>query len=219
MAEPDTKRPPGRPRSEEKRQAILRATVELLERHGFTGVSVDAIAEHAGVGKATIYRWWPNKATVTMDAIFSIIDRLIPEAEADSSREDLTRHLRHLIRLLGDARTGGMIAAVYAEAVHDPELVAVVQERVQSPRRAAAKQILEAGIASGELRPGLQFDAVLDLMYGPIYYRFLVTHEPTPASYADTLIEHIWPQISAPPRRRKRRAASSSQPTRRRAAS
>ena len=216
MAESDAKRPPGRPRSEEKRQAILAATVELLDRHGFTGVSMDAIAEHAGVGKATIYRWWPNKATVTMDAIFSIIDRLIPQGEGDSAREDLTRHLRHLIRLFRDARTSHMIAAVYAEAVHDRELAAVVQERVQGPRRAAARQILEAGIARGELRPDLRFDTVLDLIYGPLYYRLLVTHEPTPSTYADTLIDQIWPNISTRPARRTSRSAAASPAPRRR---
>jgi len=195
-------RPRGRPRSEPKRQAILDATFALIDGLGFTGVSVDRIAEHAGVGKATIYRWWPNKAAVTMDAILSIADPAIPHPQTGSARQDLAAHLRHMIRIFRGARTGPMIASVLAEAQHDSELAAEVDARVQAPRRAGAKQILEDGIARGELRTDLDCDAVLDAIYGPLYYRFLVTHQPMSSRYADTVLDHIWPAITAQPIRR-----------------
>ena len=197
MVDPRLQRPPGRPRSEEKRRAILEATIELLETRGFTGFSVDAIASAAGVGKATVYRWWPNKAAVTMDAVLSIVDPAIPHPGTGSAYEDLRRHLRVAIRLHRGARTAPMIAAVYAEALHDPELAAAVNERVQIPRREAAKQILRDGIARGELRDDLELDTTLDILYGPLYYRFLVTHAPMSPRDADRLLDRLWPVLAS----------------------
>jgi AcrR family transcriptional regulator len=198
MADSHVQRSPGRPRSDEKRRAILEATVELLETRGFTGISVDGIAAVAGVGKATVYRWWPNKAAVTMDAALSIVDPAIPNPGTGSAYEDLRRHLRYAIRLYRGARTTPMIAAIYAEAQHDPELAAAVNERVQIPRREAAKQILRDGIARGELRDDLDLDMTLDILYGPLYYRFLVTHQPMSPRYADQLLDQLWPVLVAP---------------------
>jgi AcrR family transcriptional regulator len=174
----------------------------LIDSLGFTGVSVDRIAEHAGVGKATIYRWWPNKAAVTMDAILSVADPAIPHPQTGSARQDLVAHLRHMIRMFRGARTGPMIASVLAEAQHDSELAAEVAARVQAPRRAGAKRIIEDGIARGELRTDLDCDAVLDAIYGPLYYRFLVTHQPMSSRYADTILDQIWPAITAQSTRR-----------------
>jgi AcrR family transcriptional regulator len=201
-------RPRGRPRSEPKRQAILDATLALLDSRGFTGVSVDRIAEYAGVGKATIYRWWPNKAAVTMEAVLSIVDPATPRPQTGSARQDLATHLRYMIRLFRGASTGPMIASVLAEAQHDRQLAAEVDARVQAPRRAAAKRILEEGIARGELRADLDCDAALDAIYGPLYYRFLVTHQPMSSRYADVVLDHIWPAITAEPTRRAARTTN-----------
>jgi AcrR family transcriptional regulator len=195
----------GRPRSEPKRQAILDATLALIDSLGFTGVSVDRIAKHAGVGKATIYRWWPNKAALTMDVILSNFDPATPHPPTESARQDLAAHLRHMIRIFRSARTGPIIASVLAEAQHDDELAAEVNARVQAPRRAGAKRILQEGIARGELRADLDCDAVLDAIYGPLYYRFLITHQPMSSRYADTVLDHIWPAIIVQPTRRPTR--------------
>ena len=192
-------RPRGRPRNEAKRQAILDATLALIDSRGFTGVSIDRIAAHAGVGKATIYRWWPNKAALTIDVILSNFDPATPHPETGSARQDLAAHLRHVIRIFRSARTGPIIASVLAEAQHDRDLAAEVDARVQAPRRAGAKRILEEGITRGELRADLDRDAVLDAIYGPLYYRFLVTHQPMSSRYADAVLGHIWPAITAQP--------------------
>jgi AcrR family transcriptional regulator len=197
MAEKSIPRQRGRPRSEEKRQAIIQATVELIEDRGLPGCSVDTIAAEAGVSKATVYRWWPNKAAVTLDAVLSIVAPVTPHSETGSAHEDLRRHLRHMINQFRGTRTGAMIAAVHAQAQHDPELAAAVMERVQAPRRAAAKEILRDGIDRGELRADLDPDATLDLLYGPLYYRFLITHEPMRLRYADQVVDQLWPAIAA----------------------
>lgn len=197
VSEIEQSRPRGRPRSEPKRQAIFEATLDLIDSRGFTGVSIDRIAEHAGVGKATIYRWWPNKSVLAIDAVLSKIDPGIPHPKTGSARQDLATHLRYMIRLFRGAKTGHVIASFLAEAQHDRELAAEVDARVQAPRRAGAKRILEDGIARGELRTDLDCDAVLDAIYGPIYYRYLITHQPMTSRYADVVLDHIWPAITA----------------------
>jgi AcrR family transcriptional regulator len=212
-------RSPGRPRSQAKRQAILDATLLLIDTLGFTSVSVDRIAEHAGVGKATIYRWWPNKTALTMDAVLSIVDPATPHPQTGSARQDLATHLRHMIRIFRDARTGPMIASVLAQAQHDQELAAEVNARVQGPRRAGAKRILDDGIARGELRSDLDREAALDAIYGPLYYHFLVTHQPMSSRYADTVLDHIWPAITAKPTRRAAQNTNQTDRRRRSAAS
>ena len=197
MSEIEQSRPRGRPRSEAKRQAIFEATLALIDSRGFTGVSVDRIAERAGVEKATIYRWWPNKAVLAIDAVLSAIDPGAPHPKSGSARQDLVTHLRYLIRIFRGAKTRHVIASFLAEAQHDPELAAEVDARVQAPRRAGAKLILEDGIGRGELRSDLDCDAVLDAIYGPIYYRFLITRQPMTSRYADVVLDHIWPAITA----------------------
>src|ERR671910_2923677 len=89
-------RPPGRPRSERAHHAILQAANELLESDGFAAVTMEAIAERAGVSKATIYRWWPNRAAVGMDGFLSIVSSQGPFQHTGHAREDIPIHMRRL---------------------------------------------------------------------------------------------------------------------------
>ena len=90
-------RSPGRPRSERARRAILRAANELLEGEGFAAVTVEAIAERAGVSKATVYRWWPNRAAVVMDGFLSTVSSEVPFPHTGRAREDIRLHMRRLV--------------------------------------------------------------------------------------------------------------------------
>src|SRR5919112_2209299 len=87
-------RPPGRPRSERAHRAILQAANELLESEGFASVTVEAIAERAGVSKATVYRWWPNRAAVVVDGFLSIVSFAVPFPHTGRAREDITIPMR-----------------------------------------------------------------------------------------------------------------------------
>src|SRR5918999_3873326 len=114
-------RPPGRPRSERAHRAILQAANELLESEGFAAVTVEAIAERAGVSKATVYRWWPNKAAVVMDGFLSTVSSEVPFPHTDCAQEDIGLHMRRLIKALG-GKMGRSVAALIAEGQADPEL-------------------------------------------------------------------------------------------------
>lgn len=189
-------RPPGRPRSERAHRAILQAANELLESEGFAAVTVEAIAERAGVSKATVYRWWPNSAAVVMDGFLSTVSSEVPFPHTGHAREDIRIHMRRLSEAFG-GKIGRTVAALIAEGQADPELAAALRSRWLSVRRAEARKILDLGIERGELREDLDPEVAVDVLYGPIYYRLLVGHAPLDDDFADALADHIFVGLSA----------------------
>jgi AcrR family transcriptional regulator len=189
-------RPPGRPRSERARRAILQAANELLESEGFAALTVEAIAERAGVSKATVYRWWPNKAAVVMDGFLSTVSSEVPFPHTGHAREDIRLHMRRLTKALG-GKMGRTVAALIAEGQADPELTEALHSRWLSVRRAEVKEILEQGMARGELREDIDPEVAVDSLYGPIYYRLLVGHAPLKEDFADALADHVFAGLSA----------------------
>ncbi len=184
-------RPPGRPRSERARRAILRAANELLEGEGFAAVTVEAIADRAGVSKATVYRWWPNKAAVIMDGFLSTVSSEVPFPHTGHAREDIRVHLRRLTEAFG-GKMGRTVAALIAEGQADAELAEALRSRWLAVRRAEAREILEVGIERGELKGDLDPEVAVDVLYGPIYYRLLVAHAPLDEDFADALADHVF---------------------------
>jgi AcrR family transcriptional regulator len=185
----------GRPRSETACAAILRATIELLQRDGFAALTVDAIAVRAGVGKATIYRWWPNKAAVVMDAFLAHTAPGMPFPDSGSTREDLRRQMRSVIRLFNTPAVGGPFKALIGESQHDPALAAALRERFIASRRAAATEVLARGVERGEVRGDVDVDMTIDAFYGALYYRLLVSGARLTPRYADALIDLFYPAI------------------------
>jgi AcrR family transcriptional regulator len=189
-------RPPGRPRSERAHRAILQAANELLESEGFAAVTVEAIAERAGVSKATVYRWWPNRAAVVMDGFLSIVSSEVPFPHTGRAREDIRIHMRRLAEAFS-GKIGSTVAALIAEGQSDPELAEALRSRWLSVRRAEARKILELGIERGELREDLDPEVAVDVLYGPIYYRMLVGHAPLDDDFADALANHVFAGLAA----------------------
>jgi len=189
-------RPPGRPRSERARRAILQAANELLESEGFAAVTVEAIAERAGVSKATVYRWWPNRAAVVMDGFLSIVSSEVPFPHTGHAREDIRIHMRRLAEAFS-GKIGRTVAALIAEGQSDPELAEALRSRWLSVRRTEAREILDLGIERGELREDIDQEVAVDVLYGPIYYRMLVGHAPLDDNYADVLADHVFAGLAA----------------------
>src|SRR5215212_7999813 len=189
-------RPPGRPRSERAHRAILQAANELLESEGFASVTVEAIAERAGVSKATVYRWWPNRAAVVMDGFLSIVSSEVPFPHTGHAREDIRIHMRRLAEAFG-GKMGRTVAALIAEGQSDPELAEALRSRWLSVRRTEAKEILRLGIERGELREDLDPEVAVDVLYGPIYYRMLVGHASLEEDFVDALADHAFAGFTA----------------------
>lgn len=180
------KRPPGRPRSEEARQAILRSTLRILGRGGFSDFKIEEVADHAEVGKATVYRWWPNKGSLIADAFASSTTRKLRFPDTGSVYTDMTQQMHQLIKVFR-SRRGRIVSAILAAGQSDRDVIEAFRERFLWPRRREAYRTLRRAIARGELRKDTDLDLLLDSLYGPIYMRFLIQHDRLTLEFVDHL--------------------------------
>jgi AcrR family transcriptional regulator len=171
--------PRGRPRSEKARKAVLEAAAELLLERGLSAVSMDAVAERAGVSKATIYRWWPTKETLALDALYTEWAAAAPDPrDTGSLRGDLLALLLPWAKLVGSRPFARVIAALITEAQTDPVFAAEYRQRVVEPRRDQAREVFRRAIDRGEIPADTNTEVALDLIYGPLYHRLLHGHAP-----------------------------------------
>jgi AcrR family transcriptional regulator len=186
MSQPPDARQIGRPRSEESKAAILAAAWELLETTSLRDLSIEAIARKSGVGKTTIYRWWPSKVAVVMDAFVENVLPVIPFSEGLTATDAIAQQMASLVQAFsGDY--GRIVAQIIAEGQADPKALASYRDRFIYPRRAAAKAIIEQGIENGEFDPNLDPELAIDILYGAIYFRLLVGHLPLDPQFAEEL--------------------------------
>jgi AcrR family transcriptional regulator len=163
----------GRPRSKSARDAILKAALRLVAKRGFRAVSVNEIAADAGVGKMTIYRHWPNKAAVVMDALLELIGHETAFPETGNALESLRRQL-HLQAAFFRSSRGNLIRSLVSEAQSDPELATAFRDRWLFPRREGVHQNIKAAILEGSLRDDFNIGTAIDQLYGSLYYRLLL---------------------------------------------
>ncbi len=178
-----------RRRSQRSEAAILDATLELLGEVGFSGLTVDGIAARAGVGKATIYRHWPGKAHLVVDAFRSRIPAMAMP-DTGSLRQDLVAVVGFLVQGLEHSPLTRILPALVEAAERDPELERLFKE-FGAERRRILRGVLQRAAARGELRPDLDPELALDLIGGPIFARRLVIREPLTPAYARSLVDAL----------------------------
>ncbi|WP_127355114.1 TetR/AcrR family transcriptional regulator [Actinacidiphila soli] len=178
--------PRGRPRSETARRAVLDAALELCQRDGFQALTVKAIAETAGVGRQTVYRWWPTKEAVLLDALRDLVLREAVRLDPDTG--DTLRDVQSLLEAtftITHQLTGKALIGLMAEAQHDPGLSARLQGTVIGPRRHALREILARGVERGDLSDAeVSLDLAVDFAFGTMWYRLLSHHAPVDAGLA-----------------------------------
>ena len=179
----------GRPRSPRIQSAILKAAVDLVLESGFKALSMDAIAGRAGVGRMTIYRRWPNKAAIIMDAFVGRVDPNTLFLPAKNFEESIRLQMRKMAKAFR-GKDGALIRALLAEAQFDPELATALRERWTMPRRRMAISYFEEGQKKGFLRQDADPNAIIDLLYAPIYYRLQMGTGPLSDAYIDEIFEH-----------------------------
>lgn len=184
------KKPPVR-RSEKSRQAILTAAGELVAEHGFAKLTIEAIAARAGVGKQTIYRWWPSKGSVVLDSLIGDTPTDTPLPDTG----DLTGDLREVLRMTAaemaepgvQASTRAMNVAVQT----DPALAEVYRERYLGPALAAARARLASARDAGQISPDADLEVAAELLFGAIYYRWSLGLGPLDDAYADAVVKVV----------------------------
>jgi AcrR family transcriptional regulator len=192
----------GRPRSETSRTAILAAARELLALQDLSAISMDAVAARAGASKATIYRWWPSKELLALDALFSewAPARPIPR-DTGSLAGDLLAFMRPWARQLAARPYGRVIAALITKAQSDAEFAEQCRARFVEPRRDQARAIFARAIDRGEIPTDVDVEVALDLLYGPFYHRVLHGHAPITDGFTGAIVAHVAAAVAQPVRR------------------
>lgn len=187
---------PGRPRSEKSRKAILDATRRLLTHMPLGDLSIEAIAKKAGVGKTTIYRWWPNKAAVAMEAFLEQpgVQNIIPTTSTAS--EAIKRQLESMIRQLR-GQNGRIIAGIIAESQGSADVLDLLYDKFLKDRVGPLYEKIESGKQSGEFRAGINTDIALDMLVGPLFLRVLSGEHGIDNAFAESYPEQALMALQA----------------------
>jgi AcrR family transcriptional regulator len=181
---------PGRPRSAETHRAILAAVGALLAESGYPNLSIEAVAAKAGVGKQTIYRWWPAKADLVMEYLLGVSAEM-PRPDTGVMAEDLRIFLLSSVEGWTIGKLGPVVTALMAEAQSDRRFGDLFFRNLISARRAVLKEILARGQTRGELDSKRDLELLADLIYGPLWYRLLLKHAPLDAAFIEDLLREL----------------------------
>ncbi|MCQ4045031.1 TetR/AcrR family transcriptional regulator [Streptantibioticus rubrisoli] len=188
----------GRPRSETARRAVLDAALRLCQRDGYQALTIKGIAHAAGVGRQTVYRWWPTKEAVLLEALRDLVHRQGARLAPDTgdTLADVRTLLDTTFRLAREL-TGHALVGLMAQAQHDGQLSARLQGTVIGPRRAALRDVLARGVRRGELSDEeVPLDLAADFAFGTMWYRLISQHAPVDDDLAARLSLALWRLLS-----------------------
>jgi AcrR family transcriptional regulator len=177
--------------------------LKLLAEKGFSELTIEAVAAHANVARATVYRWWPDKAALIADAFAGSTTRDLHFPDTGSVRQDMNRQMRQLVKVFRSPR-GKIVSAMLGAGQSDSSLIAAFRERFLKPRRQEAYATLQRGIVRGQLPGNVDKDLLLDSLYGPIYMRFLVRHGSLTPEFVDGICELTLGERNSPQKSRAR---------------
>jgi AcrR family transcriptional regulator len=176
-----------RRRSARSHEAILAATTRLLTEDGYGQLTIEGVAARAGVGKATVYRWWPSKAALAIEAMSRSLNGP-PPAETGDLRQDLLDAVRRAIHLLARSPEGAVIPALAADLMRDPALAKQFREQILRPRRSLVAGIVRRAVDRGELPANVDIELLMDVYAGAVFYRVVVSGEPVDENLAEQLV-------------------------------
>jgi AcrR family transcriptional regulator len=190
-AEPGAvRRRPGRPRSERAERAIIDAALSVFAESGTEGLCIEKVAARAGVGKATIYRRWPGKEDLLLDAI-GALQAPLPELAGQSVREDLVAVLSAMRDAVADPRRAREFALLLGEGAKYPRLMARYVETMLEPRREVLRSVLRRGVASGELRADTDVEVAMFMLTGAVIARGKYDPSSMPAGYVERVVDEL----------------------------
>ena len=182
----------GRPRSEQARQEILEAAYKLLRDKGFNTVGSHEIAAAAGVSSATLYRWWNSKEEILLDACFEQMNPILPIPETGSGLTRLRRYFLRASEFLV-SEEGTVVARIITGIYEDQRLRRMFLERYVNQRRQIQRKIIEDAIAFGELKPTTDPELLIDMLSGPLFFRWLQGHAPPDKRFAKDILDRVIP--------------------------
>lgn len=185
------RRRPGAQMDPEADRLILEAAKQLLHEVGYARLTIDAVAQAAGVARTTVYRRYRDKADLVAAAIDSLRQPL-PRAPSGDVREELIAHLDAARRGFDMSLAGTLLM----EAPHNPALMELFRERMIEPRRDVLRELLERGISEGQLRRETDIDRTIDLFFGALFFATLSGGRPS-RSWSVETVDALWPALAA----------------------
>ena len=180
----------GRPRSQRARRAVLDAARRLFAERGYGAATVEAIAARSGVAKTTIYRWWPNRASLLVDVLVETAAAMAPLPQGRDPLQALRLELRRTA-VAAKGFTGRLLTALLGQAQQDPTVRAALHGRLFHPRREASAAAVRRAQAAGALRPDVAPRVAVDLLFGPLFFRVFVQHEPVTEAFANQAFQYV----------------------------
>lgn len=191
--EDDATAPRRRPRAE---AAILDATAEILAESGVRGLTIEGVAERTGVAKTTIYRHWASKEDLALSLLIANARRMMPVADLGDTRAELVAVVRNTARTLDGTVMGRVMQGLVGALAESPELAEAFRRHVVATRHAALGEVIDRGIARGDLQPSVHHELASELLVGPVYYRLLLSHAALGGDFPDRVVAAAWPAMA-----------------------
>ena len=198
MSDSSSRPPTPARRNARTHAAVVEAAVTLAAERGYNGVTIEAVAARAGAGKQTIYRWWPNKAALFLEAYLHLAPDADIDVDSGSAADDLEGLLGRLFRIYRETPAGAVLAGLIAEAQGDDAIAAALRDHLVARSRDLVDRVLRRAEERGELAPGTDGAFAADMMSGAVWFRLLLGHAPLGNAFARRLTRYIFKGMSAP---------------------
>ena len=178
-------------------KAILDATRELLAEAGVPELTVERVAARSGVAKTTIYRRWRGKDELALAVLIDMVTNVVATPDLGETREELIAFVNAAVTILGSTLMGRVIQGLVSELATNPDLAHAFRERVVAMRVAEVRRLIERGIERGDLRADTDVELAHELLFGPIYYRLLLSGAPLDERLAERVVDAVLPAFAA----------------------
>jgi AcrR family transcriptional regulator len=189
------KRGPRRARTD----AAIAAARELLAEGGVAQLTVERVAARSGVAKSTIYRRWRDKHELALAVLIDMVETVVATPDLDDTRAELIAFVDASVKILGSTLMGRVMQGLVSDLAADPALALAFQERVVEVRLAELRRLLERGIERGDVRPEADFELANELLFGPVYYRLLLSGAPLAQGLAQRVVDAVFPAFATRP--------------------
>jgi AcrR family transcriptional regulator len=195
----------GRPPRSETQTAIIDAARELLADHDVHGLTVEGVAARAGVAKTTIYRRYRSKDELALAVLIDMVEHVAAVPDVDDTRQELTAFVDRAVRVLGATLMGRVMQGLVSDLATVPSLAQAFRDRVVAARVTEVKRLVDRGIARGDLRADTDYELANELLFGPVYYRLLLSGGALEDGLAERIVDAVLRAFAPSPRTRARR--------------
>jgi len=194
-------------RSARTEKAILDAARELLAENGVRALTVEGVAARSGVAKTTIYRRWRGKDELALAVLIDMVEKVVATRDLGDTRAELISFVDAAVKILGSTLMGRVMQGLISDLAANPDLARAFQEQVVAMRVAEVRRLIERGIERGDLQPDADVELAHELLFGPVYYRLLLSGAPLEKGLAERVVDAVLPAFAVDrtaPRRRNR---------------